>query len=59
MIPALVKSACESCTVEQKKEMKKHLDYAKYNKKKEWNELLDKYDPKRESLEKFLASIPS
>ncbi len=58
IIPLLVKSACEACTDEQKKEMKKHLDYARRSKQKEWNELLDKYDPERQSLDKFLASVP-
>nr|AJP61962.1 chemosensory protein [Phenacoccus solenopsis] len=58
VIPSLVKTACDACTPEQKKEMKKHLDYARHNRAKEWEELLDKYDPKREILEKFLSSVP-
>ncbi|XKL59761.1 hypothetical protein PGB90_000777 [Kerria lacca] len=59
VIPMLVKSACEACTDDQKKELKKHLDYARHNRQKEWDELLDKYDPKRDSLEKFLNSVPN
>ncbi|XP_065215150.1 ejaculatory bulb-specific protein 3-like [Planococcus citri] len=58
VIPSLVKTACDGCSPDQKKELKKHLDYAKNNRAKEWEELLDKYDPKREILEKFFSSVP-
>lgn len=56
-IPALVKTSCESCTLEQKKELKKYLDYARDNRVKEWEEVLNKYDPQHTSLEKFLSGI--
>lgn len=46
------------CTAEQKKEIKKHLDYIKQKRPKEWDDLIGKFDPKKDNLEKFLASVP-
>lgn len=58
IIPTVAKTACDMCTTEQKKELKKHLDYIKQNRPDEWADLIGKFDPTKENLEKFLAAVP-